>query len=494
MTELEDVLAELGLSMYLRKFLEEGFESWYTVLDIRESDFDVLGVKVSHRRKLQRKIADFRGLSSERASISPWSTSNDADDEKDNQPGGSRVNAKESRSRAKRKYKRQPKSDKNAPRRPLPAYLVFSNILREEFKEKNLSFTEMAKLAGNNWRSLSSDEREAYAQQASTAKGRYNNRFADYKTTDNYRQYTQYLVGFKARQLTQLSAIEADAPKRPRIEAHRMIASHTFAINCGEQLQIEASSSQRVKPSLHNTRELIGDGLDLLPPVLSTLQHSISIGDLKCEGSSNPVLAMVLPGDGQYILGGAHQALWNGGQLNESMPSFQQLLHILNAGDCRASQPKLPAIDHLHLVRPLQHAIRMEQNHLPPLLICEPINKASISFSSTSSPTLCTPRTPVESLLEDPIPRPSIYSQEPIASFENRLPHLQQTSLSPRIAMDGARKSPKASQLGYNDYEVQYSEATDHRRRDFMPSNPAHDTLDPISALIKAGEIINRNN
>lgn len=62
MSELEDVLAELGLSRYLHDFLEQGFDTWYTILHIKESDFDVLGVKLGYRRKLQRKLASLRGL------------------------------------------------------------------------------------------------------------------------------------------------------------------------------------------------------------------------------------------------------------------------------------------------------------------------------------------------------------------------------------------------------------------------------------------------
>lgn len=38
MNELSDVLARLGLSQYLESFIEEGFETWETVLDITESD------------------------------------------------------------------------------------------------------------------------------------------------------------------------------------------------------------------------------------------------------------------------------------------------------------------------------------------------------------------------------------------------------------------------------------------------------------------------
>jgi hypothetical protein len=35
-TEMEDIFAELGLSIYLHNFLEQGFDTWYTILDIKE--------------------------------------------------------------------------------------------------------------------------------------------------------------------------------------------------------------------------------------------------------------------------------------------------------------------------------------------------------------------------------------------------------------------------------------------------------------------------
>ena len=68
MTELGPVLARLGLSQYTEAFIDEGFDSWETVLDITESDLyekpfyrppsaplilrprDVLNVKLGHRR------------------------------------------------------------------------------------------------------------------------------------------------------------------------------------------------------------------------------------------------------------------------------------------------------------------------------------------------------------------------------------------------------------------------------------------------------------
>jgi hypothetical protein len=206
MSELEHILAELGLSTYLHDFLEQGFDTWYTILDIKESDFDVLGVKLGHRRKLQRKIASLRGLSSDRALESPGNTPGDGGHPDKQNAGGAKVAAKGSGSGiqgAKRKYRRHPKPDENAPKRPPSAYVIFTNKIRKEYKGRNLSFTEIARLVGEYWHNLLPCEKERYEQQAFTAKGRYNNELAEYKKMDSYREYAQYLVEFKARQSNQ---------------------------------------------------------------------------------------------------------------------------------------------------------------------------------------------------------------------------------------------------------------------------------------------------
>lgn len=38
MTDLGETFEELGLSQYLDVFLEQGFDTWDTILDITESD------------------------------------------------------------------------------------------------------------------------------------------------------------------------------------------------------------------------------------------------------------------------------------------------------------------------------------------------------------------------------------------------------------------------------------------------------------------------
>merc|ERR1711939_1166256 len=201
---------------------------WDTLTDIQESDFDALNVKLGHRRKLQRAIADYRGIPYERVIGSP---AQEAPPETGKPPESSATpTAPTERGQgpapeAKRKYRRHPKPDENAPERPPSAYVIFSNRVREEVKGRNLSFTEIAKLVGENWQNLTPGEKDPYEQQAFSAKERYNNELAEYKKTEQYAEYSQYLVEFKARHSNPQQTSDADVSKRPKLEAHISMTS-----------------------------------------------------------------------------------------------------------------------------------------------------------------------------------------------------------------------------------------------------------------------------
>ncbi|KAG1240362.1 hypothetical protein G6F68_017737 [Rhizopus microsporus] len=62
----------------------------------------------------------------------------------------------------KRKYHRHPKPDTNAPVKPPSAYVMFSNDIRAELKQQNRSFTDLAKIIGDRWKSISAEEKELY--------------------------------------------------------------------------------------------------------------------------------------------------------------------------------------------------------------------------------------------------------------------------------------------------------------------------------------------
>lgn len=204
MPELRSIFAELGLSQYLDDFIDQGFDTWQTILDITESDFDVLKVKLGHRRKLQRKIANSRGYSSDRA-LEPRNSP--PFDRPIEEAQKIKTETRESGVTlgTKRKYRRHPKPDENAPERPPSAYVIFSNKMREELKGRNLSFTEIAKLVGEKWQNLSLSQKELFEQQASAAKEKYNNELIEYKKTNLYKEYSGYLADFKARHSRQNS-------------------------------------------------------------------------------------------------------------------------------------------------------------------------------------------------------------------------------------------------------------------------------------------------
>ncbi|KFY99118.1 hypothetical protein V500_01451, partial [Pseudogymnoascus sp. VKM F-4518 (FW-2643)] len=99
----------------------------------------------------------------------------------------------------KRKYAKHPKLDQNAPATPRSAYVIFANKMREDPKVRSLSFTDIAKLVGKNWQNLTTSEKEPYKQQSFNAKEKYTIGLAEYRQTESYEAYSEYLQGFNTK-------------------------------------------------------------------------------------------------------------------------------------------------------------------------------------------------------------------------------------------------------------------------------------------------------
>ncbi|KAI4757875.1 hypothetical protein E4T52_10027 [Aureobasidium sp. EXF-3400] len=215
MTTLKSLLERLDLARYHDAFVEEGFDTWETLMDITESDLETLGVKLGHRRKLQRAIVE---ASKDRTPLSqllqsgPRDESAGREEPKKAQPpqlqqqtsNGSQDLDTASRAsgppqRSKRKYRRHPKADEHAPERPPSAYVIFSNQIRDQLKGQELSFTEIAKLVGERWQELQQHEKEPCEREAQALKDTYYSQLRQYKRTPQYRQYQEYLAEFKAK-------------------------------------------------------------------------------------------------------------------------------------------------------------------------------------------------------------------------------------------------------------------------------------------------------
>ncbi|KKY29011.1 putative hmg box protein [Phaeomoniella chlamydospora] len=206
MSDLGAILASLGLEQYHDALISEGFDTWESVQDITENDLEALNFKLGHRRRGlhidQPLVSSYPEGSGDRGPEGSISTVGDVQGERNAVP-----------TETKRKYRRHPKPDENAPERPPSAYVLFSNAIREEIKGQDMSFTNIAKLVGQRWQSLTAAEREPYESRAASLKEAFNQQFNEYKKSDSYKEYVQYLAEFKAKH----GGGSADG-KRPKLE------------------------------------------------------------------------------------------------------------------------------------------------------------------------------------------------------------------------------------------------------------------------------------
>lgn len=265
MSDLGARLERLGLAQYLEVFVSEGFDTWETVLDITESDLSSLNVKLGHRRKLQRAIAESRGQSSDRplpvalnkaASVDGAYRSDDSAPENRVRQGESAATG--AATSAKRKYKRHPKPDEHAPERPPSAYVIFSNQVRETLRGQDLSFTEIAKVVGERWQILPAEAREACERQANAAKEKYYAELAEYKKTAQYDAYQKYLEEFKIKHAAPAKG------KRSKLETE----ASTSTTRSSSHDHAERAAALRRVSSTQSDPLMATHPLDASPPVV----------------------------------------------------------------------------------------------------------------------------------------------------------------------------------------------------------------------------------
>lgn len=532
MIELAQIFAELCISQYLDTFIEQGFDTWETILDITESDFDALGVKLGHRRKIQRRIADTRGISTEQALASPTQHTNYFDERTVEEQNTSRVRGEGkdqsgvSNNGGKRKYRRHPKPDENAPERPPSAYVIFSNKIREDLKHQQLSFTDIAKRVGENWQNLPSSEKEPYESEAFAAKDKYNAALTEYKKTENYRSYQAYLAEFKAKQSSnQQVTVDIESSKRPKLENR---GSNESSGNASSSATSQAGSDTPV------TRKRVCSAASISgAPWFAVQNSSSSAQTAAATNTSTPnaftgaagIKARTSPDTkSPRILSGYRDSLVSPLSLTDGPPSA-------DTSSFPQHQPhqSVPPQQAVHPNAASTQAPRNRPNEQRGGLFGTKTGQASLllphdsaaesaSSSSPSGGPLHTPRTPLE-LEQRASQYPTIFHTKASGFFDgNQLPPLRPPSLSPQSALNNAIQSPQGIAPAM-DYAVQTQAQHSLRNYQHMPSQshsqmhmssvndvsmnqhrthaiPAYGDdgdMDPVSALIRAGEIVDRN-
>ncbi|KAL1638337.1 hypothetical protein SLS56_000145 [Neofusicoccum ribis] len=214
--ELSDTLNRLRLQDYLPALVENGFDSWDVVCDITEEDLAHLGFKLGHRRILQREIAASRGvLGADSNGPSPH-TMTPPENHDAQSPASPRVEE-----RTKRRYRRKPRPDINAPQKPKTAYVNFADNLRTDPAISSLSFVDIAREVGRRWQALPPEQKHTWECQAARDMQEYEAQMDEYKTTENYRRYQNYLKAFRQDQFqgtrsrsTPKSSVDQDRKSR----------------------------------------------------------------------------------------------------------------------------------------------------------------------------------------------------------------------------------------------------------------------------------------
>ena len=59
--EVEKFLEEIGMQKYLNIFINNGFEDLGTILELRDEDFNIMGLPLGHKLKMLKKIKELKG-------------------------------------------------------------------------------------------------------------------------------------------------------------------------------------------------------------------------------------------------------------------------------------------------------------------------------------------------------------------------------------------------------------------------------------------------
>ncbi|KPM35091.1 hypothetical protein AK830_g11491 [Neonectria ditissima] len=530
---LEAIFGELGLAQYLNAFVEQGFDEWDIILDIQESDLELVTYLVLNsviegaQQKLQRRIANARGISPSTSLVTPGRPAAEDVKTDGSRPEPSRPETThEVQGVAKRKYRRHPKPDENAPERPPSAYVLFSNKMREDLKSQNLSFTEIAKLVGENWQNLAPMEKEGYESQANADKENYHRDLMEYKKTAYYKKYIQYLQEFKEKQAKQnQGGTISDVSKRPKLEPAR--------------LRNGSGSSNTATPGVNTpSGSGSGSGSERLqgsepPPSRKERMNSI-VSIPESQHSATPTLlsqpnsndeAMSSPRGGQYDPGSPHephryprrQGSWREGSRagdapHQHLPSLSDMLDdgmrgiSTSSGEGHPYSTGFVAANHARLVPELPNG--MPPAPRVPLLRHDQSSNSSVC---STSPAMSFARTPGEGSL----PIHALLSHQTVlgpgvatpGAFDRGLSSSMTASPSPtdpvRLPFGhgagprgyGSHGVPSTSQLVNAEQSGAGGALVTQDLHIVMSTDdrPGRARLDGVSALLRAGEIVERH-
>lgn len=350
--------------------------------------------------------------------------------------------------------------------------------MREDLKGRPLSFTEIAKLVGENWQSLTPTEKDPYEQQAHAAKEKYTVELSEYRKTESYRTYSEYLMEFKAKQLQlqesnqegmvtsrtglrgpklTMTALNENS-KRPKLENLNTGSTNTTKSCAASSLSREASLDSRTRVQSLGPMPMPGPWLPPSEPALQAPPPPST----KAQSPAGPSTA--LPGYRDTVINPNLQTLaWRDHTRPPDLP-----IHGFN----RQVEPKLnqPGIlNGPETPSPFSQAFYIHpRTSLSSISAFSPFSPPSLTSDSTVSTqqstssstaadprqsTYFAPRIPLDPSRERPsFPmHPVLHgsNSKPQAHFDTQLPPIRHPSLSPQLPVSISYNSQSGESLRF---------------------------------------------
>jgi hypothetical protein len=226
---IQATLGRLGLQEYYQRLVEYGIDTWDHLVVISETDMATLGIKLGHRRKLQREIASSLGYPPQR----PLNDTVPVAAER--RKNHSKEDGAIPSTRLKRKGRRRGLQYFYDPSRPATGFIAYARFLRQDSTISNLSYSEFSKTDRERWTLLSADVKDIWI---TSVAGQYNQTeahqvryscFESWRPKDNPGQEEVQVScnGFvpendrpNSRNALPLSACDASATRNPPSSFH----------------------------------------------------------------------------------------------------------------------------------------------------------------------------------------------------------------------------------------------------------------------------------
>lgn len=192
---------------------------------------------------MQREIAASRGSSHDHPLGSRSTSQSPNTMAAPEKPTGCPSSTPHTEERTKRRYRRKPRPDINAPKKPKTAYVNFADTLRTDPQISSLSFVEIAREVGRRWQALPPDQKHAWECQAARDMQEYEAQMDEYKTTENYRRYQHYLKSFRNDQTQGKKPRTGPRPALDQERKSRSNSSETLSVGSGEVISRSNSCS-----------------------------------------------------------------------------------------------------------------------------------------------------------------------------------------------------------------------------------------------------------